>query len=356
MISAWAVARSRGYQAPVFAAPMWERSILDPRPGPRGVADIDRLETTAGGARITAGTRLPGGWSPLPELVDKTGIELYLLDVTTGVRGLAAQLRRIADHVGAGRLHLVDAGGDIAARGDESGLVSPALDALLLSAAESCGIPGTVTVVGTGLDGELTPRETADARAALAWTTEEPISRDVAADVYRRLNWFPSEASLLTLLAAQGVTAAVDIAAGREPVVLDAEAARPFSVDVASVARRNRLAGALRETEDFLSADTILREFGCVSEYGLEVAKSFRRPITSRSLPWQDHSLMDLLDDVHNDADHVSVRRIYRKLSLTGRREHHHLVCWLADRHTSRFRNPMLSLRGLHHASSPLDS
>ncbi|MFJ3825468.1 DUF1152 domain-containing protein [Streptomyces nodosus] len=70
--------------------------ILDPRPGPRGVGDLDHVDRTPGA--------------------------------------------RCAD-----QLEPVDAGGDIIARGDEPGLVSPALDPLLLSAAEICGIPGTVT-------------------------------------------------------------------------------------------------------------------------------------------------------------------------------------------------------------------
>ncbi|WP_443051153.1 DUF1152 domain-containing protein [Streptomyces sp. JV185] len=50
----------------------------------------------------------------------------------------------------ADQLELVDAGGDIVDRGDEPGLVSPALDPLLLCAAGICGIPGTVTWVAKG--------------------------------------------------------------------------------------------------------------------------------------------------------------------------------------------------------------
>ncbi|MER5431198.1 DUF1152 domain-containing protein [Streptomyces sp. NPDC002588] len=347
VVSAVALARSRGYRAPVFAAPLWERAIFDPRPGPRGAADIDHLDWTPGGARIVSRTRLPGGWSPLPELVRRTGIELYLLDVTTGVRGLATQLRGIVHHTGADHLELVDAGGDIVARGDEPGLVSPALDAMLLAAAVDCGTQGTVTVLGAGLDGELTPRELTASGSALKWRTGTVISRSVAADVYRQLAWFPSEASLLMLLAAQGVTGKVDITSGREPVVLGADAACPVSMAVSTVAHFNRLADAVRNTTDFPTVDRILRDLGCVSEYGLEVAKLRRRSMAPQKRPWEEHRLTDLLGDVHPDADHVGVRRIYRKLALTSRREHQDLVSWLADRYTQHFINPMLSLCAL---------
>ncbi|MFE4832212.1 DUF1152 domain-containing protein [Streptomyces sp. NPDC056672] len=347
VVSAVALARSHGYRAPVFAVPLWERAIFDPRPGPRGSADVDHLEWTPGGARIVSSTRLPGGWSPLPELVRRTGIDLYLLDVTTGVRGLAKQLRAIAHHERADHLELVDAGGDIVARGDEPGLVSPALDAMLLAATAACGIRGTVTVVGAGLDGELTPHEFAESGAALKWRAGKPISGSVAADVYRQLAWFPSEASLLMLLAAQGVSGTVDITRGREPVVLEVGAARPVSMDVSAVARFNCLADAVRNTTDFATVDRILRDLGCVSEYGLEKDKLRRRPEVPQKRPWEGHSLTDLLDDIHPRADHVGVRRIYRKLALTSRREHQVLMSWLASRHAGCFVNPMLPLNAL---------
>jgi hypothetical protein len=338
LVTAWTLARMRG-ERPVFAAPLWERTGLDPWPGPRGVTDVLGLLHDPAGARITARTRLPGGWSPLPHLVRTTEITLYLLDVTRGAAGVAGQLRRLAAARGISTVEVVDAGGDVLAHGDEPGLQSPALDAIVLAAVHASGLPARVTVTGAGLDGELTAAEMATAERDVGGPlAEDRLAAGAAAHAYRRLSWFPSEASLMTLLAAQAVTGTVDIRQGRPPVRLHERCARVASYDLGAVARRSVPARALRDTTAFADADRILTELGCVSEYALEVAARDRPVPPQRDLCGTD---------LETDASHLGVRRLARLLGRTSHHDQAQLDRWLAVHCGAAYRKPVVPVARL---------
>ncbi|MFD3328490.1 DUF1152 domain-containing protein [Streptomyces sp. NPDC058701] len=202
----------------------WERLVVDPVPGPRRAADFTGTEPAAPGlVLVTPQTRpvAPAG-SLLPRLAAGLGPRLGLLDPYDGARGLARQIDAAARWCRAGRIDLVDVGGDIVARGDEPTLRSPLGDALALAACAATGLPTTVYVAGPGLDNEVPPTE-------LLPRLGEPAFALTAAHtegVLPVFDWHPSEASALLVAAARGVRGVCGTRDAPRPVLLDDSACR----------------------------------------------------------------------------------------------------------------------------------
>ncbi|NUW30540.1 DUF1152 domain-containing protein [Nonomuraea sp. SMC257] len=305
LIAAWALSQLPSLDRTIaFAAPIWERSILDPHPGPRGPEDLSGLGPDPRGWLISPATSLPGGWSPLPKFVEVSGAEVFFLDVTVGVEELGRQLSTLCDHAQIDLIELVDVGGDVLATGDESGLRSPALDALLLAACDVSGLKAVVTVVGAGLDGELSLRELRQAHSELPLINERVIPRSVASRTYGDLAWFPSEASLMMLLGSQGLIATVDIKAGLAPVVLDRGAAIARTYPLEDVVRRSRLAQAVRHAASFDEVGAALSRAGQISEIASE-----RMFVKRDATPPTVAEVSAMLAQLDNRVTHTSLRR-----------------------------------------------
>jgi hypothetical protein len=349
LVAAWALARTWLPERTVaYAAPIWERILLDPQPGPRTRAQIANLASDRCGWRVVAETSLPGGWSPLPCLVSQTGVRLYYLDVSLGARGVARQLQRICDEAEIDLIELVDAGGDVLARGDEPGLLSPALDSVILGACTLVTVPTVVTVVGEGLDGELSGRELAQARAELSSLSSGYIPAPVARDVYTALSWFPSEASLMTLLAAAGLRGDVDVRADTCPVRVDRDAAVFRTYSLASVTSRNTLVRAVRHSTSIAEVDSILRAKGCVSELGREQASRDAATSGRTAMPLvRVPALTTVLESVHANSTHVSLRRMCKVMGLGTRSQADALDVLLMDNFGKDYRKPLLLVSAL---------
>lgn len=232
----------------------WERLVVDPVPGPRRAADFTGTEPAAPDlALVTPQTRpiAPAG-SLLPRLAAGLGPRLGLLDPYDGARGLARQIGAAARWCRAGRIDLVDVGGDIVARGDEPTLRSPLGDALALAACAATGLPTAVYVAGPGLDNEVPPAE-------LLPRLGEPALTLTAAHtdgVLPVFDWHPSEASALLVAAARGVRGVCGTRDAPRPVLLDDSACRVHRLTLDRALALNPLAralagsGSLEEAED----------------------------------------------------------------------------------------------------------
>src|SRR3954454_15661342 len=114
----------------------WERSPIDPRPGPRSLAEI-RGGTACGSAAVmTEGgtTTLDGVEFSESKMGAHLGKPVLLIDITGGPQALATGLAEAAAELGGDTVVLLDVGGDVLAHGDEPGLASPLCDAIVLSA------------------------------------------------------------------------------------------------------------------------------------------------------------------------------------------------------------------------------
>src|SRR4051794_37275664 len=150
---------------PIVGGVSWERTPIDPEPGPRRSDEIENaMELAPGvlaasGDTVIAGRGIPFGESRLAGLL---GVQTVLVDVTLGPHRLADGLQAAAEVMGCDLIVFLDVGGDALAHGDERGLGSPLCDAVMLAAAgllAERGVAVLGALFGTGCDGELTPTE-----------------------------------------------------------------------------------------------------------------------------------------------------------------------------------------------------
>ena len=194
----------------VVASFAWERTMFDPRPGPRPPDHFTHLRRKGRhNWQITGRSRLreERAWSFLPQLAGERSTSIWLLDAREGVEGLQRQLHEAAELHEAHHVLVVDVGGDILARGDESWVKSPTADAMVLAAAATLAIASYVVVLGIGLDGELSPGDL-DARLSRIQSDVAGLPERLPARTARRFAesflWSPSEATGLAYMAARG--------------------------------------------------------------------------------------------------------------------------------------------------------
>src|SRR4051794_35988446 len=261
----------------------WERSPIDPRPGPRSLDEIKGGKPCGSAAVLTEGstTTLDGVELSESRMATHLGRPVLLLDITRGPQALAAGLGEAAAELGCDAIVLLDVGGDVLAHGDEPGLASPLCDAIVLAAglflARTTGV--ICAVYGPGCDGELTPEEVLERITELqsagallgAWglTPQACDLVESAAEVV------PTEASLNAVRCARGERGTVSIRGGRRSVELTPLGALTFFFDPARAAGSAvPLATAVSPAGDLEEAHGALVGMGIETELDLERARA----------------------------------------------------------------------------------
>jgi hypothetical protein len=201
-----------------------------------------------------------------------------LITVDRGPTGVAESLTEVLAPLGADLVLMVDVGGDVLARGDESGLRSPLCDAIMLAAAArlaAAGTPVLLGVFGVGCDAELTPEEVlgrlADVAAAGGLCGARGLTEVVASRLEECIELVPTEASAQAVRAFRGVRGPVSIRDGRRSFELSTVAALTFYLDVpVTYASVGRLAQAVADTSSLEAAHEALTALGVGTELGLE--------------------------------------------------------------------------------------
>jgi hypothetical protein len=277
----------------VLGGVAWERSPIDPRPGPRSLKEIRGGRPCGSAAVLTDGgtTSADGVEFSESKMAAHLGRPVLLLDITRGPRALAKGLAEAAAELGCSAVVLIDVGGDVLAHGDEPGLASPLCDAVMLSAgmilARSAERAGTdelngellAAVYGPGCDGELTPDEVLEritelqsAQALLgAWglTPEGCRLVESAAKVV------PTEASLMAVRCARGERGSIAIRSGRRTVELTPLGALTFFFDpLVAASSALPLATAVAPAASLEEAHGALVGMGISTELELERARA----------------------------------------------------------------------------------
>lgn len=270
----------------------WERSPIDPRPGPRDLGEMRGGRSCGSTALLTEGgtTSLDGVEFSESKMASHLGRPVLLLDITPGPSSLANGLAAAAAELACDAVVLLDVGGDVLAHGDEPGLASPLCDAVMLAAGmilgrsserdREGGWNGQViaAVYGPGCDGELTPdevlrriEELQEADALLgAWGLTPEACRLVesAAEVV------PTEASLMAVRCARGERGSVTIRSGRRTVALSPLGALTFFFDpLAGADTALPLATAVAPASSLEEAHEALMGMGIRTELDLERAR-----------------------------------------------------------------------------------
>ena len=272
----------------VLGGVAWERSPIDPRPGPRSLEEIRGGSPCGSAAVLTEGgtTSADGVEFSESKMASHLGSPVLLIDITHGPAALATGLSEARAELGCDALVLLDVGGDVLAHGHEPGLASPLCDAVVLAAglilARSSKRPGAdwdgdliAAVYGPGCDGELTPEEVLERIAELqsadallgAWglTPEAGDLVEAAAQVV------PTEASLMAVRCARGERGSVPIRGGRRTVELTPLGALTFLFDpVAAANSAIPLATAVSPAASLEEAHDALMGMGVRTELDLE--------------------------------------------------------------------------------------
>jgi hypothetical protein len=277
----------------VLGGVAWERSPIDPRPGPRSLEEIRGGRPFGSSAVLTEGgtTSADGVEFSESKMAAHLGRPVLLLDITRGPSALAIGLKEAAAELGCDAVVLLDVGGDVLAHGDEPGLASPLCDAVMLAAgmilarssarSDSDDWTGSVlaAVYGPGCDGELTPSEVLERITELqsagallgAWGLTPEACRLVegAAEVV------PTEASLMAVRCARGERGSVAIRSGRRTVELTPMGGLTFFFDpLAAASSAVPLATAVSPAASLEEAHDALVGMGIGTELGLERARA----------------------------------------------------------------------------------
>ncbi|MFE6177878.1 DUF1152 domain-containing protein [Streptomyces sp. NPDC056464] len=298
----------------------WDRLLVDPVPGPRGVRDFTGLEQlTPSVSAVPAEARpiAPAG-STLPRLAAELPHTFAMIDPYQGALGVARQVEELVSRLGPESIDLLDVGGDILARGDEPTLKSPLADALTLAACCQVHAPVRLLIAGPGLDGEL-PHE--DLRGMLGSLVHTFTAKDTES-VSSVLEWHPSEATGMLAATARGVRGTCEVRDAGLPVPLTDEGPTVREVDMDEALSRNRLARAVVATEALEEAETHSREICGYSEIDYERNKAAwisERP----PLELDPAAVLAELDQFEAEArgrgvTHTTFRHITEALSLNG--------------------------------------
>jgi hypothetical protein len=269
----------------------WERSPIDPRPGPRSLEEITGGQPCGSAAVLTEGgtTSLDGVEFSESKMATHLGRAVLLLDITRGSAALATGIAEAAEELGCNAIVLLDVGGDVLAHGDERGLASPLCDAIVLAAglflargaARTASAPegwrGDLlgAVYGPGCDGELTPDEVlkriTELQAAGALLGTWGLTPEACDLVESAAEAVPTEASLMAVRCARGERGSVPIRGGRRTVQLTPLGALIFFFDpLAAAGSAVPLATAVSPAASLEEAHDALMGMGVRTELELE--------------------------------------------------------------------------------------
>jgi hypothetical protein len=258
----------------------WERSVIDPLPGPRMLSEVENVRVLH-----------PYAWMANPQSRTHTGVffaeskmaaalghEILLVDINGGVKGAVEGLEIALKEFEADLLVGLDVGGDSLAQGGEPGLRSPLADAIMLAAFTELERRRHRTlwgVFGYGSDGELTVDEIelalnklAAAGALLgAWS----LTRKVAAELEEVIKTVPTEASAIPVQCFHGAWGESKIRSGQRSVKLTPLTALTFFLSTRALYETlSRPAQAVRGSATLEEANDALHAIGINTELDLE--------------------------------------------------------------------------------------
>ncbi|MCS7136355.1 MAG: DUF1152 domain-containing protein [Nitrososphaerota archaeon] len=256
---------------------VWERFVVDPKPGPRSLDELDNVEDILSETVCLAGsrTRIRGGAVPQAcRLSAKLGEKVLLLDITKGAKGLASGIRKMVDKLGMSFVVGIDVGGDVLATGKEEGLRSPLCDSLTLAAMVNSGVNSIVGVVGLGCDGELKPQELESRLSEIASMGGLLGALGMTKDDIKLMEFLSeglnTEASKLTIMAAKGVRGDVLIRDGTRTAYVSVFSSITFLLDAQIVYKTSELAKAVANSESIDEANEAMHSLGVETELDFE--------------------------------------------------------------------------------------
>jgi len=277
----------RDAERAVIATYAWDRLLVDPLPGPRGLGSFTGLRQVGPRTFLVEESSLPiaPAGSTLPRVAAELPVRLALLDPYGGGRGMSEQLRDAVSVFDIDRVLVVDVGGDVVARGDEPGLKSPLADALALAACADLPVPVDVAVVGVGLDGELPPEYVRGRLRAVGGGIDVLLKPQDAEVVASLFEWHPSEATAMLAAAVAGARGVVEVRDSGTQIVLDDTCVQVWRCPAGPLTQASPLVSRLVATATLDEVEDVVRDVCGFCEIDYERAKAAalvagpRRPV-----------------------------------------------------------------------------
>jgi hypothetical protein len=258
----------------------WERSVFDPIPGPRSLAEVRHVKALH--PRIwmanSQSQTTTGVYFAESKMAEFQGQEVLLVDINGGVKGVIDGLEVVMKQFNVDLVVGLDVGGDSLAQGGEPGLRSPLADSILLAAIAALEERGHRTlwgVFGYGSDGELTVDEIERALSKLAadggllggWSLTPKVVRELA----EVIKVVPTEASAVPVECSRGAWGEKRIRTDQRKVKLTPLTALTFFLSTTILFRSlSRPAQAVRQSVSLEEANDSLHALGIKTELDLE--------------------------------------------------------------------------------------
>lgn len=254
----------------------WEPVPYDSKPGPRSFDEIENLTTVSETVGIATEQTVTTDGLEFSEtkVARYYSEEVVLIDLAGGAVAMRDGLATACDALSFDLVVGVDAGGDVLASGNESGLRSPVTDAYGLVALDELAVSSVLGVFGYGSDGELS-RDALDAALARiaagdglagAWG----LTKRIRDDLEGVLDVVDTEASRLPVEAARGNVGSRTIRGGEVSLTLSPIAMVTFYFDPGVVADHSDIAATVRGTTTLEEATEALRREGYPIEFDIE--------------------------------------------------------------------------------------
>jgi hypothetical protein len=247
-----------------FSTVIWERKIFDPSPGPRSHRDFEGLERFGrNNFIIRENSKLKNGAVTfIPRLCKDFNQKFFLIDLSDGAVGVNLQIVELVDLLRINKIVIADAGGDILAKGNEPGLLSPFADSMILAACKKMSVPVVVMVSGLGLDGELNTKELTEiikkAKYAGGLLEEKILTLKNIEKYLPVFRWFPSEVTGLTCLAAAGFRGPAEIRDEGIEVEINDGSHVLYTFKYENIFNTNIIAQKLADTNSIEEAEQII--------------------------------------------------------------------------------------------------
>ena len=255
---------------------VWDRIIIDPKPGPRSLDELENVEIVNDVVAFAhPETRTKYGVEPNVARAAKHFGSVVALDITKGAKRLAEGLRDFASQHNISLIIGVDAGGDAISIGFESGVKSPLSDAICVAALKD--VEGVVAVFGFGSDGELRLEELMLNISELfrlnGFLGCSAMSRKAYEEMKEITRFVVTEASSIPLMAYEGEFGVKKIRKSRT-VVITPLCTLTFYFKARSVFEINQAARMIEKAKNVDEANKLLNKAGILTELDYERAVS----------------------------------------------------------------------------------
>ena len=260
----------------------WERSVIDPMPGPRTFEEtvgarklndvvwwVDKDTATSTGVRFAEAG-----------VAEVTGRETLLIDIHGGPGAVAKGILGAARELGADLIVGIDVGGDILSRGGEPGLMSPLADSIMTAAFYLIEkeLPAFLGLFGYGSDGELTTAELEESMKVLAASGgllgSWGLTPEALETMEKVISIVPTEASRMPVLLAKGQFVETNIRSGRRHVSLSMSSTVTYYFSAAVLYEKlSVLSRKVSGTESLAEANEALHSVGVRTELDIELDK-----------------------------------------------------------------------------------